>query len=433
MDRSKYSKIANACYNTGLQRAKEGDLSGACEYLKTALRLDKYQIDARNLLGLIYYETGETGDALVEWVISAGLRPEDNRAEHYLDEVQRKPAVLEKKANAIQKFNQALKMARLGDQDFAMIELNHLLTDNPEYLKAHTLLALLYLEAGEHRKAGRELLAVLKKDRFNRQATALMEEVKQRTGKAEIETKRMEYAFSHRQMEDDDILLPHQKRQATADQVVLFLIIGVAIGLLAFYTLILPGLRKKYLTYANNRISENSRDLSNLNAKYSELEQKYEDMEKGYNTVSQKLRAFEEENSGFASQYQLLTSIMQSARSGAFADAARTYVGLNRENIDSELLGDMLQDVDRSMMNDVYPQLTTLGSAAWNSGRKELAEEYYDLALSIRPDDPEAMYLKARLLQSEDRTTEANAIFDRIVNEHPDNPYAQRAVTARGY
>ena len=43
------------------------------------------------------------------------------------------------------------------------------------------------------------------------------------------------------------------------------------------------------------------------------------------------------------------------------------------------------------------------------------------------------MYLKARLLQSEDRTTEANAIFDKIVNEHPDNAYAQRAVNARGY
>ena len=43
------------------------------------------------------------------------------------------------------------------------------------------------------------------------------------------------------------------------------------------------------------------------------------------------------------------------------------------------------------------------------------------------------MFLLARLLQSQDRTTEANEIFDRIVGEHPDSPYAQRSIDARGY
>ena len=55
------------------------------------------------------------------------------------------------------------------------------------------------------------------------------------------------------------------------------------------------------------------------------------------------------------------------------------------------------------------------------------------MALSINGSDPEAMYLKARLLQSQGRIQEANAIFDVIVGEHPESPYAERAVTARGY
>ena len=67
------------------------------------------------------------------------------------------------------------------------------------------------------------------------------------------------------------------------------------------------------------------------------------------------------------------------------------------------------------------------------SENKSLAEEYYDLALKIDPDDPECMYLKGRLLQSEDRISEANAIYDKIIGEHPESKYAERAVQARGY
>lgn len=47
-------RIANCYYNLGLERARLRDLSGACELLKKALLFDKYQKDARNLLGLIF-------------------------------------------------------------------------------------------------------------------------------------------------------------------------------------------------------------------------------------------------------------------------------------------------------------------------------------------------------------------------------------------
>ena len=69
------SKIANAYYNRGLERAQLQDLSGAAIYLKEALRYDKYCTNARNLLGLIFFEMGETASALVQWVISLNLDP----------------------------------------------------------------------------------------------------------------------------------------------------------------------------------------------------------------------------------------------------------------------------------------------------------------------------------------------------------------------
>ena len=55
----KCRRIANSYYNQGLEKAGIRDLTGAAECLKKSLRFNKYQIDARNLLGLIYYENGE--------------------------------------------------------------------------------------------------------------------------------------------------------------------------------------------------------------------------------------------------------------------------------------------------------------------------------------------------------------------------------------
>lgn len=57
-------------YNIGLDKARVRDMSGAEEALKLSLKYDKMNIDARNLLGLVYYETGEIVQALSHWVVS---------------------------------------------------------------------------------------------------------------------------------------------------------------------------------------------------------------------------------------------------------------------------------------------------------------------------------------------------------------------------
>ena len=49
------------------------DLSGAIETLKVSLMINKYNINARNLLGLIYCEMGEVVEALSQWVMSKNL------------------------------------------------------------------------------------------------------------------------------------------------------------------------------------------------------------------------------------------------------------------------------------------------------------------------------------------------------------------------
>ena len=434
-DQTTFKRIANAYYNLGLERAKLNDLSGAAAFLKQALHFSKYQTDARNLLGLIFYEMGETADALIQWVISMNLQPYDNRADYYLEEVQRKPGQLEQASQTVKKFNQALWQAQNGVEDLAIIQLTSILSERPQYVKAQTLLALLYMQKNENVKAGRALMEVLKVDRNNSKALTLMDEVKRRTGKAEIEKSKLQNAFSHRQMEDDDVILPKTKKQATAGQVVLYLSAGLLIGLFSFYILLLPSIRKSYSVAANQRIAQNSQALNDKNASYDELNQRYNELEKNYAAVSEKLSAFEQQNADFTSMYQKLNGIIANYNGGALVQAVTDYLTIdqNTEALKQEPLSSLMAEVNRYMQNEGFNQLTTLGTNAWNGGDKAQAESYYNLALSIRPDEPEAMYLKARLLQSQNRAAEANAIFDKIVGEHPESPYAEKAQTARGY
>ena len=82
-------------------------------------------------------------------------------------------------------------------------------------MKAHLLLALLYMEHGDYTKAGKSLFKVLQIDNNNEKATRYMEYVKSRTGKAEVEKRKMKNAFSHREMQDDDVILPPTYKENT--------------------------------------------------------------------------------------------------------------------------------------------------------------------------------------------------------------------------
>lgn len=90
----KIDALSNFYYNQGLEKAQIRDLSGAITCLKRSLKMNKMNIQARNLLGLVYFETGEVVAALSEWVISKNMMPEGNLASAYIDKLQKIPIAL---------------------------------------------------------------------------------------------------------------------------------------------------------------------------------------------------------------------------------------------------------------------------------------------------------------------------------------------------
>jgi TolA-binding protein len=84
------------------------------------------------------------------------------------------------------------------------------------------------------------------------------------------------------------------------------------------------------------------------------------------------------------------------------------------------------------MESSVYQELADKATDEWNGGNQETAAELYMLSVTIH-EEPENLYLLARLYQSMRRTDEANALFDKIVGSYPNSPYAERAREVRGY
>ncbi len=154
-------------YNTGLDRASARDLSGAIESLLQSLRYNKRNVQARNLLGLIYYEMGEAVQAMSEWVMSINYQPENNLATKYLKELKKDPARLESVDQLARKYNMAIQYAHSEDYDLAILQLKSTLSDNPHFVKGYLLLALLYIGTDNYEKARVTLRRVLKIDKAN--------------------------------------------------------------------------------------------------------------------------------------------------------------------------------------------------------------------------------------------------------------------------
>ena len=136
--------------------------------LRRSLELDKTNISARNLLGLVYFEMGEAAYAIREWIISSNMQKEDNEATRYLMILQKNQNRLDEIAACIKKYNICLKYIAEDGVDLAVIQLKKVILQYPKMIRAYQLLGLLYLKQKQYKKAAAVLKKCLKIDRFFR-------------------------------------------------------------------------------------------------------------------------------------------------------------------------------------------------------------------------------------------------------------------------
>lgn len=429
----KIQYAANSYYNRGLEMAKERNLSGAARFLKRVLQFNKYHTDARNLLGLIFYEMGETSDALIQWVISINLQPDGNRADYYLDEVQRKPGQLEIASQMVKKFNQALFYAQNDSDDLAVLQLKRIVDEKPNFVKAHLLLALLYMEHGDYTKAGKSLFKVLQIDNNNEKATRYMEYVKSRTGKAEVEKRKMKNAFSHREMQDDDVILPPTYKENTGWQSIINIGIGLVLGAVMVVFLIMPA-RERTLNYEHNQEMQSYTDKLNLaNQETDKLKLQVEDYQKQKEDAEGQLNDLRGDSGSTVNQYAALAKILDAYRKGDTKTAVLTYVDLDQSKITDDSSVAILNEIKADMDANAPTVLMAAATQSNSVGDYDSALRYYERYMEFNDKNPEVIYNMGMVYKAKGDPDTANQMFGQVIMNFADSEFAEKAKEERGY
>ena len=432
----KNRRIANAYYNQGLALARQRDLTGAAAALKKSLRFDKFQTDARNLLGLIYLEIGEAGSALCQWVISLNLQEQDNLAEEYLQRVQGSGGYLETADQAAKKYNQALVYAQNENEDLAVLLLMRMLDDFPNYVKAQELLALLYIRHEDYIKAGRCLYQVLKVDCYNPTAQRYMAVAKHNTGKAEVEKRKLKNACSHRQMQDDDIIIPPSYKENTGWQSVMNILVGLILGVAVVYFLIMPAKQEAMNALHNKEQLANLEQINQKSLEIDSLMQQLEDAKKAQEAAEGSLEAMEADSGGVISQYQNMVKLLEAYRAEDAKTAAVLYTSMDMSVLTDGVLNQTVAWIQQDMSENGWKTLLSMGDEAMSqesgAGASQ-AIDYYNRSLQIHPGNAEVIYKLGLAYEAAGDKDKANEYFGEIIMNYPDSEFMEDSKVRRGY
>ena len=275
----KVEYLSKLYYNQGLEKASIRDLSGAVNCLKQSLTFNKRNIQARNLLGLVYFETGEVVAALSEWVISKNLQPTRNIANEYINRLQANSNKLDAINETIRKYNNALALCRDGHEDMAAIQLRKILTQNSKLIKGYHLLALIYMKNHDWGKASRILRKAARIDKTNTTTLRFLREVDERTGVTTRLDQQKKGLFGKKAKESyGDEVARNAAVQSAAykenSRISLFvtLMVGVAAGAAAFWLLAVPAIKQGIYREANQQIVQYSESLASQGAELTRVQ-----------------------------------------------------------------------------------------------------------------------------------------------------------------
>jgi len=325
----KVDYLSRQYYNRGLEKASVRDLSGAIDCLKQSLIYNKHNIQARNLLGLVYFETGEVVAALSEWVISKNLQPSRNLASEYINKLQANSNKLEAINETIRKYNDALNLCREGHEDMAAIRLKKILIQNPKLIKGYHLLALVQMKEGEYNKARKTLRKAARIDKTNTTTLRFLREIDEQTGvstRLERQNKRNRKAVDSSE-NDMAIQIPQYKEKG---RIPLFftLVAGFCAGLLAFYLLAVPAIRQGIYREANQQIVKYSDAVSSQGAELTKAQSQAQESGDTVEAASKQIEEEKKKNSSYEALIEAYAALQQQNADEAALKIQNVYADL---------------------------------------------------------------------------------------------------------
>ena len=438
-----YKKIlfaSNRLYNDGLEKAQVRDLSGAVGCLRESLRFNKNNIEARNLLGLVYFEMGEVAAALTEWVVSQNIRSEKNIASEYIEIVKSSKAKLDIINQSIRKYNTAYEYCCQDILDLAEVAARKSVAQNPKFLRARQLLVLIEMELSKWEEALREVNKCLEIDHNNTMSLRFLDSIMEvlapeevgNHGNFPVVPKRKKDEPIRYTSGNEVIIQPPnvQEPKSFGVSTILNIVIGLVIGVAVTYFLVVPGVTASVNKASQETIKEIGDQLDTKSATIVDLETQVEALK----AENQKLQASVE---GYTNEDGTLNEI------DGLLNAANTYIASGDEAATSEYLESTASTVDVSSMSqafqDLYQSLVrrvgpSMADNYYNDGNTAYRNEDYNAAIeallkavNFNPENADAMYLLANAYRKAGNYEQAIATYERIIELFPGTEHATRS------
>ena len=429
-DVSNFKKLisfSNYYYNQGLEKAQVRDLSGAVESLKLCLKLNKYHIEARNLLGLVYFETGETVAALSEWVISKNLRPEKNVADDYIDAVQK--SLRSWKHSRREAGNSSgPDLLPAGQQGSGGDPAEKGVVGQPQLRAGSSAFGPALYRCRGMEKAKKELNRCLKIDRANTTALRYMKEVESAL-KVEEEGRlprrqNREDAIKY-QSGNETIIQPVNRMEPKKNAGWLWtLLIGAAAGLAVAWFLILPARIQSAKTQLNDSLVSVGEEVDRKNAQIDSLTQQVESLTR--------------ENADLTAQTEALAgTTLDRVLMEALLNAAYIYIETPE---DMEALSEAIDQIDQETMEsadtpeaarNLYAKLledtgTDLANAYYDAGYQAYRANDFDTAIenlqkavNYDPENEEALFALANSYREKGNRRMAIDTYEQVIELFP--------------
>lgn len=430
---------SNMYYNEGLEKAGVRDLTGAVSSLRQSLKFNKNNVEARNLLGLVFFEMGEVVSALTEWVISKNLRPQKNIADDYIDMIQNSASRLDVINQTIKKYNQALVYCNQGSKDLAVIQLKKVLSLNPRFIRAHQLLALLYIDIEQWERAKRELDKCCKIDINNTLTLRYLKEVEdmldtEEQGKGAQKKKNEEAVRYH---SDNEIIIQPRgfKEPKNTGLSTLFNVgIGLVLGIASMFFLILPAAVNRERTKAQEEIRVIGDEMDVKTATIATMQQSIDDMTAENARLHEELDAYV----GTDGTLRTIDILLQGASEfleTADATATESYldeVAANVANLDE--MSEPFRRLYKNLLSKIGPELSAVYFASGNAAYRD--EDYTkaiaDLVKAVNYDaaNGDALFTLGNAYRRAEMKEDAIEIYERVIELFPGT---QRAARAQNY
>ncbi|MCI6858852.1 MAG: hypothetical protein MR867_06130 [Eubacterium sp.] len=413
---AKALNTANYYYNIGLEKAQMHDLSGAEMYLKKALTYNKSHKDARNLLGLVYNEMGEGGKAYIQWKISAKLSSvEENVANLYIRHMEEHPAVFEEINETAKKYNAALLYAKQGSDDLALIQVKKVLSLTPNFVNGHLLFALLHMRAGDNAAAQNDLNNALAIDHYNTTARRFLQQIGENPEVTPAKIPAEALKPDNENLKNVRPVDHYEDPNKETWKQFVYMLIGLAIGVVAMFVLVIPSVKASVSVDYNNLKKEYSETTNKKDAEINELKSDKKSLKKKNTSLTKRLKVYEGSD-GEDSMYDSILKASEAFSGGDYIEAAKHLVKVEKDALPSDTAKDLYKSMKSKAFPNAASKLFSSGKASYDAYKYDDALENFKESLKYNDSYETKYYIAMCYTKLGKKTDKAKEYFYDIIN-----------------